>query len=172
MPLSQRPSPKRSASSTDRGVAGQDELGAHLDDGAVAEPARPDAPADPVARLEHDDLGAGPLQLVGGHQAGEPSADHHSPHARDSAVLRTWPRASTAIGPLLVHQHRVQLDQREAARRAAARPPPAASVGRGREVHAAPAAAAGEHGGAAQAAQRRAPRAPASAGSGTIATSS
>ena len=58
----------------DGGVAGQDELRAHLDHRAVVEPARPDPAADAVARLEHDDLRPSALQLVGGHQAGQARA--------------------------------------------------------------------------------------------------
>ena len=46
----------RSASARDLGVAGEDELGAHLDRRAVGQPPRPGAAADAVARLEHLDL--------------------------------------------------------------------------------------------------------------------
>ena len=56
-------------------VAGQDELGAHLDDAAVRQLARPHAPADAVARLEHDHLTAGLHEGLGGRQAGETRSD-------------------------------------------------------------------------------------------------
>jgi hypothetical protein len=63
-------------------VAGQDELGAHLDHRSVLELARPHPSSDPIARLEHDDLDARPAQLVGGAQSGEAGADNRGSHGR------------------------------------------------------------------------------------------
>ena len=75
----------------DRVVAREDELGAQLDDGAVRELPRPDAAADPVARLEHDHLDARGGERVGRGEAGEPGADDgdaHGPAPSSSARTR------------------------------------------------------------------------------------
>ena len=52
MPFVPQAEPERARRSADRVVPRQDELGAHLDDGAVLELPRPHPAADPVARLE------------------------------------------------------------------------------------------------------------------------
>ena len=75
IPLSQRPSPSWAASRGDLGVAGQDELGAHLDHGTVAQLPRPGAPADAETRLEHLDVEPARSELTGGDEPGEPGAD-------------------------------------------------------------------------------------------------
>src|SRR5207302_9309909 len=65
-----------------------DDLGAHVGELAVHALAEGEDPApDPVAGLQHHDLVAGPLDLGGGDQAGEPGPDdeqlHWPPTARD-----------------------------------------------------------------------------------------
>ena len=76
---------------------------------------RVDPAADAVLRLEHDDVVALPLQLVRGHQAGEPGTDDHHPLRR----LVCWARA--------------RVRGRPARRRAAAGSCRAVAAGSGRE---------------------------------------
>ena len=59
-----------------RVVAGEDELGAHLDDGAVCELLRPHPTTDAVTCLQHDDVDSGRREGVGRCQAGEAGAHH------------------------------------------------------------------------------------------------
>ena len=73
----------------DSGVLLEDELGAHLDDGAVVELARPHAPADAVARLQHDDLGPTAAQLIRGGEPGEPGAYDDDAHGVYSRLIIT-----------------------------------------------------------------------------------
>jgi hypothetical protein len=76
------------------GVAGQDELRAHLHHRAVLETARPHPTAHALAGLEHHHLRAAAMKLVGRAQPGEPGADH-----RDLHCVRPAATASTAIAP-------------------------------------------------------------------------
>ena len=73
MPGEHEPEPR--AQRGHRLVAAGDELAAALVHRAVAEPVRPDAAADPVARLEHDDLRPGGPQGIRGGQPGEARTD-------------------------------------------------------------------------------------------------
>ena len=57
----------------DRAVAGQHELGAHFDDHAVVELARPDSRVHAVARLERHHLDARPVELARGGQPARPA---------------------------------------------------------------------------------------------------
>src|SRR5690348_16832716 len=70
-------------------VAGQHELGAPLDERAVREALRPDAPADAVARLEHDDLVPGTDECIGGSEARKPGADDECATQRRRALRGT-----------------------------------------------------------------------------------
>ena len=73
----------------DLGVAREDELGAHLDHGAVGELARPDPPADAIARLQHLDL---PARGGAGRRRGEAreaGPDHDRARARARAQRST-----------------------------------------------------------------------------------
>ena len=54
-----------------------DPLAPHLDDLAVADRLVERPPAHPVAGLDDQDLPPLGDQLAGGHQAGQPGADHH-----------------------------------------------------------------------------------------------
>ena len=69
------PEPEALGRLQDRGASGQDELGAHLDDGPVAELARVDPAADPIAGLEDDRLDPGRRQRIGRGEPGQPGAD-------------------------------------------------------------------------------------------------
>src|SRR6266545_1479515 len=77
---------RRKAEAEAGGGAGQrpvlplDELSAQLDDGAVGEPGRVDAPAHPLARLEHDRLGAPLLKGPSRREPGEARPDDAHPH--------------------------------------------------------------------------------------------
>ena len=87
----------------DRSVPGQDELGAHLDDGAVRQPLRPDPAAHARARLEHDHLDAAARELVRRHEPGEARPDDDGPHgsvpgATATASTATAPRSCTSTG--------------------------------------------------------------------------
>jgi hypothetical protein len=89
----------------DARIAGQDELGAHLDHAAARKLARPHAPADPVARLEHDHLAASPREGLGGRQAREAGADDGDvgqaaallPNRRSRSALSTTETLENAI---------------------------------------------------------------------------
>jgi hypothetical protein len=58
-------------------VASRDELGSSLGEQAIvkAGPQRPHAPARPLARLEHLDVQAGPLERDGRRKSGQASPD-------------------------------------------------------------------------------------------------
>ena len=73
-------------------VAGKDELGPHLDHGAVGQPPRMDPPANSVPGLQDDDLDPGRLKSVGRSQPGEPGT--HDDHAHS-----TDPRSPTTRRP-------------------------------------------------------------------------
>jgi hypothetical protein len=57
------------------GVEGADQLAAELDDAAVVEHRLLDAPAGPVARLEHEHVGAGGREVARGSEACQPGAE-------------------------------------------------------------------------------------------------
>ena len=61
------------------------------------------------ARLEHDDLRAARCQLVRGDEPGEPGADDDGPHPA-TGIGRDGVDGGRAV---LVHEHRVQLEQLE-----------------------------------------------------------
>ena len=87
----------------DRSVPGKDELGAHLHDGAVRKPLRPDPAAHARARLQHDHLDAAARELVRRHQAGKPRPDDDGPQgpvpgATATASTATAPRSCTSTG--------------------------------------------------------------------------
>ena len=63
-----------------------DPLAARLHDLAGADVLVERAPADPVARLEHDHAAAGPLQIAGGHEPGQAG-----PHDDDIGFVRIQP---------------------------------------------------------------------------------
>ena len=58
-------------------LARADPLAPHLDHLAVADRLVERPPADPVAGLDDEHLAAPGGQLAGGHQPGQPGADHH-----------------------------------------------------------------------------------------------
>ena len=105
MPFSHRPRPNRRAVASTSSFPGQDELGAHLDDAAVRQLARPHTAADPVARLEHDHVAARLEQGIGGRETGEPGSDHgdvdqgcdRSPNRRSRSALATTDTLDSAI---------------------------------------------------------------------------
>ena len=76
----------------DRVVAREDELGAELDDRPIRELPRLNPAADPVARLEHDDLCARGDERVGRGEARQSGSDNGDPypllrHGRDRIAL-------------------------------------------------------------------------------------
>ena len=86
-PLAHEREPEAFCDSYHRAIVGQDELGAALDH-AAGERHRPHPPADPVARLEHVDLGTGPSKRVCRGQACEPGADDDHPHGSGTIATR------------------------------------------------------------------------------------
>ena len=96
-----RPSPSCSTKPRIVSLLGEDELGAHLDDGTVVELARPDPAADAVACFEHDDIDTLPGQQLGGSQAGKARADDGDAEAHEG--LAACPGALEPV-PLRVRQ--------------------------------------------------------------------
>ena len=92
-----QPEPEAAAQVEEHVVSGQDELRAPLDHGPVRKLGRPDPAADPVARLEHDDLVSSPGQLVGSGQAREAGADHDGSRAHGGHRMTHRGRAGIPV---------------------------------------------------------------------------
>ena len=111
----------------DLGVAGQDELGAHLDRRPVGQPLRPGSAPDPVAGLDDLDLPAARLELGCGGEAGEAGADDDRTAERCAQRSVTGSRGNlTASGNITACQARPAQPRARpqgARRRAAARQP-------------------------------------------------
>ena len=81
-----------------RRVPGPDDLAAELDEPAVGELGLLHPPAGPVARLEHDHVGARGGQVARGRQAGQPGAQHGDVVAAHARIMTVAARAGNG-GP-------------------------------------------------------------------------